>query len=49
MRKTKGRNVRLAIHPMKLTAIEPSMWGEELRTFACSQGKGFIGTSLKAP
>jgi len=24
--------------PMKLTAIEPSMWGE-LRTFACSQCK----------
>jgi hypothetical protein len=25
--------------PMKLTAIEPSIWGEELRTFACSQCK----------
>jgi hypothetical protein len=21
--------------PMKLTAIEPSMWGQDLRTFAC--------------
>jgi hypothetical protein len=25
--------------PMKLTAIEPSMGGAELRTFACSQCK----------
>ena len=25
--------------PMRLTAIEPSMWGQDLRTFACSQCK----------
>jgi hypothetical protein len=25
--------------PMRLTAIEPSMWGHDLRTFACSQCK----------
>jgi hypothetical protein len=23
--------------PMKLAAIEPSMWGKDLRTFACPQ------------
>jgi len=23
--------------PMRLTAIEPSMWDHDLRTFACSQ------------
>jgi hypothetical protein len=23
--------------PMKLTAIEPSMWGKDLRTFGCPQ------------
>jgi hypothetical protein len=25
--------------PMKLAAIEPSMWGKDLRTFACPQCK----------
>jgi Zn finger protein HypA/HybF involved in hydrogenase expression len=25
--------------PMRLTAIEPSMWGQDLRTFACPQCK----------
>jgi hypothetical protein len=26
--------------PMRLTVIEPSMWGQDLRTFACSQCNG---------
>jgi hypothetical protein len=25
--------------PMRLTAIDPSMWGRDLRTFACSRCK----------
>jgi hypothetical protein len=25
--------------PMKLTAIEPSMWGQDLRTFSCPMCK----------
>jgi hypothetical protein len=25
--------------PMRLTAVEPSMWGQDLRTFTCSQCK----------
>jgi len=25
--------------PMKLTAIEPSMWGQDLRTFTCGHRK----------
>ena len=26
--------------PMKLAAIEPSMWGQDLRTFSCPRCKG---------
>ena len=36
--------------PMRLTAIEPSMWGQDLRSFACPQcNKGeqhFIESSV---
>jgi len=34
-----GRNVPLAASPMKLTAIEPSDIGHDLRTFTCPQCK----------
>ena len=33
--------------PMRLTAIEPSDTGQDLRTFACRTAKGFSSTSSK--
>jgi hypothetical protein len=34
---------------MKLTAIEPSAPGQDLRTFTCHNVKEFSGTSSKVP
>jgi transposase-like protein len=36
-KQNKGPQCTACDSPMKLTVIEPSMWGQDLRTFACPQ------------
>jgi hypothetical protein len=36
-KQNKGPQCTACGSPMKLTVIEPSMWGQDLRTFACPQ------------
>ncbi len=35
--------------PMRLTAIDPSTLGQDLRTFTCPSCKGFSGEAWLAP